>query len=273
MAQVLILKDFLAILENIAPTRLAESWDNVGLMVGDPSREVTGVLVALDPTETLLAEAVACGANTIVTHHPLIFHPLKAVRFDEPVGRLLRQAVVHDLAVVGCHTNLDQAAGGVNDVLVVALGAIDSRALVDSEDGSAGMGRYGRFPEPLKRDEFLSRLARVLRRDFVAVVGELPDEIRSVAVCGGSGSDLALAAFQAGVEVYLTGEIKLSTARWAEACGFCLIDGGHFDTENPVVAVMAAQVENVLRQKGFTLPVAVSRQQKDPFVFCQLPAF
>jgi putative NIF3 family GTP cyclohydrolase 1 type 2 len=102
-------KDLLEILDEIAAFGLAEEWDNVGLMLGEPNRSIKGVLVALDPTEEILAEADDVGADCIITHHPLIFNPLRAIYTDQPMGRFLRRALESEISVIGCHTNLDQS--------------------------------------------------------------------------------------------------------------------------------------------------------------------
>ena len=103
-------KNLLAVLDDIAAFDHAETWDNVGLMVGDPGRIVSGILVALDPTEDILKEALDNTINAVVTHHPLIFHPLKSIRTDKPSGRILAKALSADLSVVGWHRDCSNQA-------------------------------------------------------------------------------------------------------------------------------------------------------------------
>ncbi len=105
-----------------APFSLAEAWDNVGLLVGNPEQEVTAVLAGLDPTNSLVDEAIKKGANTIITHHPVIFKPLSAINTAEPSGRLLEKALANRIAIIGCHTNFDSASQGVSDYLALQLG-------------------------------------------------------------------------------------------------------------------------------------------------------
>jgi dinuclear metal center YbgI/SA1388 family protein len=124
-------------LDEIATFGLAEQWDNVGLMVGDPDQEIQGVLIALDPTEEVLIEAKDCGADCIITHHPLIFNPIKAIYTNQPLGRFLRLALENEISVIGFHTNLDQAAGGVNDVLAASLGIVESEPIVSADKNLA----------------------------------------------------------------------------------------------------------------------------------------
>jgi dinuclear metal center YbgI/SA1388 family protein len=279
MTQRVTVQHLLDILEEIASSDLAEPWDNIGLMVGAPGHEVRGILVALDPTESILAEASAAGANLIITHHPLIFHPLKSVRTDQVVGRFLRKAMAEDMSVIGCHTNLDSAGGGVNDALALAVGLTDVQPLIptcikncDSVTGAdlppVGLGRWGRLPFPMPGKEFIGQLHKTLALSSLAIAGPLPASISTVAVCGGSGSDLAEAAYAKGVQVYITGEVKHSTARWAEACDFCIIDAGHFATENPVVEALTDVLrQHFMNKKGWAPRVIAAKQQKNPFQF------
>jgi dinuclear metal center YbgI/SA1388 family protein len=265
------------ILEEIASFGLAETWDNVGLMVGDPEQDISGILIALDPTEALLAEAAEAGINTLVTHHPLIFHPLKTVRTDQAVGRFLQRALADRMTVIGCHTNLDLAGGGVNDVLANTVGLSDIKPLthrspaIGEKDSPlpAGFGRWGRLKPPMGGEDFLRHLLKVLSASALAVAGPLPATISTVAVCGGSGSELAEAAYLKGVQVYVTGEIKHSTARWAEACDFCVIDAGHFATENPVVRALAVVLQKIIAEKNWNLKVVTATHQHDPFRYFQ----
>lgn len=265
------LQEVLATLDDIAAFSLAATWDNVGLMVGDPTMTVTGIMVALDPTEEVLAEAHTRQANVLVTHHPLIFQPLKAMRTDQPLGRLLALAARQNMAVVACHTNLDMAKGGVNDVLAARLGLSDIAAFPANNATSAkniGLGRSGRYNVPLAAKEFTERLMASLDIPDLRVVGKLPPAITRVAVCGGSGADLAEAAWQEGNQVLVTAEVKLSIARWAETAGLCIVDAGHFATENVIVPVLAKALRERLTQSGHEIEVCTTATQKDPFVLC-----
>ncbi len=116
------LQKIITILDGIAPFSLAADWDNVGLMVGDPNQEISGILVGLDPTELLLDEALRSGANLLVTHHPAIFNPVKSIRTDQPTGSFLAKALTKNIAVIGCHTNLDVVENGVSHVLAEKIG-------------------------------------------------------------------------------------------------------------------------------------------------------
>jgi dinuclear metal center YbgI/SA1388 family protein len=248
---------------------LAEPWDNVGLMIGDPSQEVSGILLGLDPTAALLEEALTKNSNLIITHHPAIFHPLKAIRTDQPVGRFLAQALKNDVAVVGCHTNLDVIQHGVSQVLAAKIGLTRLTPLVATETGAAeiGFGRIGSLQNQEAPDIFLARLCEILQLPALRICGPVPAEISRVAVCGGSGSDLAEAALSQKAQIYITGEVKHSTARWAEASGLCIIDAGHFATENLVVPAFATVLEKMLQQQQINIPVHTADNQNNPFFY------
>ena len=278
----MIVDDLLEVLNEMASFSLAESWDNVGLMVGDPGMQVTGILVALDPTEEVLSEAIDKGLNTIITHHPLIFHPLKNIRTDRSTGRFLARALSVGIAVVACHTNLDLVAGGVSDVLAAKLGLLDTEPLLEKHEAEkgtvdkaasfcgVGFGRLGRLDPAMSGEQFVEQLLRVLDLGAVHVAGRLPDRIEVAAVCGGSGSDLAEHALLRGAQVYVSGEIKHSVARWAEASGFCVLDAGHYATENLVVPLFATKLRDKLAQKDTAPSVMVAAEQTDPFqYFCK----
>ncbi len=243
---------------------MAEPWDNVGLMAGDPDQQVNGILIALDPTEALIQEALSQNLNTILTHHPLIFHPLKTIHTNTPMGRMLKTALAHDLALIACHTNLDLVTAGVSNALAEKLGLHNTRPLTTAPDQNSGFGKIGTLPAPLPSDQFLGLLLTGLAAPGIQIAGTLPENIHTVALCGGSGSDLAETAWSMGAQVYITGEVKHSTARWAEDAGFCVIDAGHYPTENLIVPVLAEILKKSCAARGFTPTITTTVQQGNP---------
>jgi dinuclear metal center YbgI/SA1388 family protein len=254
----------LSILDTIAPFAMAEPWDNVGLMVGDPDQQVSGILIGLDPTEALIHEALALNLNTILTHHPLIFHPLKTIPTNTPMGRLLKTALSNDLSLIACHTNLDLVAAGVSNALAEKLGLRDTEPLAAAPGQNPGFGKIGTLPAPLASEQFLHLLLTTLAAPGLQLAGVLPETIHRVALCGGSGSDLAETAWRMGAQVYITGEVKHSVARWAEGAGFCVIDAGHYSTENLIVPALAEMLKKSCANKGFTPTITTTAQQDNP---------
>ncbi len=267
MTEQFTIQQLLAVVDEVAAFRTAASWDNVGLMAGSPAARVQKILVGLDPTLSLLEEAASIGAQALLTHHPLIFKPLRSVDTDHPGGRFLKRALSADIAVIGCHTNLDLAVGGVNDVLAQVLGLVDLEPLEQAPAGAVvpGFGRLGRVAEPCSGSDFLARACRILALQALSWAGPLPAQVKRVAVCGGSGSELAELAASRGADLYLTGEVKHAVGRWAEESGFCVVDAGHFGTEQPVVAAFAALLRDRLGPRR--IEVVASRSQQGPFRF------
>ena len=248
-------------LNEFIPFSLAEKWDNVGLMIGDPKTEVAGVLIGLDPCLALFEEARALAVNTVVTHHPLLFHSVKKIDLTTVQGKLISFAIKHDLNIIGCHTNFDQVAGGVSDLLARKIGINAGTPLtVEKCDGDCGFGWIGQLEEPLAASHFLQMVAEKLQQPNMLVAGSVPAHISCVAVCGGGCGDLAERAMAQGADVFITSEIKHSQARWAEDAGMCLLDAGHFSTEN--VALVGLQ--EFLTQTMEVRDVQLSQHQDRP---------
>jgi len=262
-------KDILNSLEQKAPLQLAESWDNVGLLIGNPEHTVTGIIAGLDPTSDLVEEAIQAGCNTVVTHHPVIFKPLSSIDTGTPEGALLQKILSNNISIIGCHTNFDSAEEGVSDVLGERLGLQELRPLIVPPDAPAGtgLGRIGTYKHGLTSIDFRKRLLKALELDGVQMTGALPETITTVAVCGGSGSDFAKIALQQGADVYLSAEIKHSTAIWALENDFCIIDGTHYATEKPAVTLLVKQLQQANETKGWNINVLQSVNEKHPFVY------
>ncbi|MDO5142859.1 MAG: Nif3-like dinuclear metal center hexameric protein [Eubacteriales bacterium] len=232
-------QDILTFLEGFAPPELAESWDNVGLLCGDRTQTVTGVLCALDVTEEVVAEAAAQGAELIVAHHPAIFTSVSRVTADDATGRILRAAIRQDIALICMHTNADCARGGVNDALASALFLT---GVVDMEAGENKMlGRVGDLPREMQPREFAHYVKECLHAGGVQFCdGGKP--IRRVAVGGGACGKLMDQALAKGADAFVIGDHSYDLMQRAQSLGLTLVDAGHFPTEDPVVAVFAAQI-------------------------------
>lgn len=218
-------------IDRLAPFWLTMDFDNTGILVGDRNREIACALLALDCTPAVVEQARQLGAQLIVTHHPVIFHPLKRVNEDAVVYQLIRS----DIAVISAHTNLDIAQGGVNDALASAIGLRDCRGLeLLNEQTGAWLGRIGTLPEPLSPEAFAAHIKACLNASSVKFAAA-PRAIRTVALCSGSGADCLDAAISAGADALLTSEVKQHEYLAAAAAGISIFDAGHFDTEDIVI--------------------------------------
>lgn len=217
-------------LENIAPRELAEEWDNVGLLVGRVGEDVTKVLVCLDFDKNVLAQAVEEKCEMIITHHPVIFKPIKAL-----TNPLLLKAVAGNIAVYSCHTNLDITNGGVNDALAEKL----ELEYVESD----GILRFGKLPEKMTAIDFCQYVKKHLNVPALRI-NNIKKTIRKVGVVGGSGADFIEVAIKNGCDAFVTGEASYHDAQTAENENLLLVCAGHYETEIPVVPVLAERIRD-----------------------------
>ncbi len=222
-------------LEERIPRSLSCEWDNDGLMCcPDPQAEVKKVLFTLDVTEQAVDYAVAGGFDLIVSHHPMIFRPLKGIT-DPKYIRLIRNGVT----VMSFHTRLDAKAGGVNDVLASLLGLRDTERFTHE-----GIGVVGTLPAPMASADFAAFLKETLHCPKLEVI--LTDRpCCCVAVVGGDGKDFLRDAALAGADTYLTGSMSYNSMTDGEALGMNLLAAGHYETEQPVLTALAADVEAI----------------------------
>lgn len=232
------IQDVFDFLNDRAPFATAEAWDNPGLLVGDPHREVSRVLVALDATAGAVDTAVALGVDLILTHHPVIFAPLRRLEADSLPYRLAQEGI----SLIAAHTNLDKAAGGVNDTLADRLGLEN---VTTTEDGFT---RIGVLPEEMTARDFAAHVAAALDAP-VRYAGESP--VTTVAVCGGGGGDF-IAGCVGLADAYVTGEVKHH--EWlAAAESINVVEAGHYATEVPVVDTLAGWLEETFPALSVTV--------------------
>ena len=236
--------DILTFLETLAPRSMKMDWDNVGLLCGSRRQEVSRILVALDPFEGVCEEAAATGAQLIVTHHPLIFQPLKSITDETSIGRSIQLLCREGISAINAHTNLDCAPGGVNDRLATALGLADIEVIdpmgVDADGKEWGLLRQGIVTEQ-KLADFLPAVKASLGCEGLRYV-DGSRNVHKVAVGGGACASELMDAYRAGCDTFVTSDVKYNQFWDAKDLGLNLIDAGHFYTENPVTACLAEKI-------------------------------
>ena len=248
------------VVNRLAPRRLAEDWDNPGLLVGDPTAEVKKIFICLDVLDDKISQAVELDAQLIVAHHPLIFHAMKNVRFDLPLGKKISRLIKNNLAVFAAHTNLDSAAGGVNDVLAEKIGLVDVKNFGDEE---FSLGRLGTLETPMTAENFARHVKKVLNADNVRLVNAGDFPISKVGLCGGAGADFIQKAKFFGAQAFVTGDVKYHEAQTAVENKIHVVDAGHFATEFPIVHVLADYLRDEL--KNFDVEIFEDTTAEDFF--------
>lgn len=249
-------------LERIAPVRLAESWDNVGLLVGDDQAEVTRVMTCLTITPESASEALESQVELIVTHHPLPFHPFKRLTTDAPASKLLWNLIRGGVSVYSAHTAFDSAMEGINRLTLERLAATHIVPLrpFPCDPDQLGAGRMGEFERGLSLDQLVQRLKTNFQIERLQVVGA-PDRIirRCASACGSGGSFLETAV-AAQADCLITGEASFHVCLEAAARGIVLILLGHFSSERFGMEFLA----ETFRAQFPGLTVWASRSESDP---------
>jgi GTP cyclohydrolase I len=269
LAAIATVADIMEAMEVFAPLHLAESWDNCGLQIGSRAWTVGRIRLALDPTTEVIQAAARDKVDLIITHHPLIFHPLRSIDLQTPVGRTIESALNAKTALYCAHTNLDSARQGVNDALAGAIGLKNTAPLVPADnpldDANAGMGRIGRLPRVQTLKGLIAQIKASFRLDYIRYAGNPELKIDQAAVCSGSGSSLIPAFLSTAAQVYISGDLRYHDARDIQEAGRALIDIGHFHSERLILDPLAGRLKETADAKGWQLDIQVCRLQRDPF--------
>ena len=264
--------DFLERLDAVIPFVLAENWDNCGLQAGRPEAPVTKVLVALDVTMGVMADALAWGADLVLTHHPLMIAPLKQFDFSVMPGSAIALSAIHNIAIISLHTNLDKARGGLNDYFCRLLGLTQVTCLQPCLDHPGaegcleGIGRVGRLSNPMTLETLGEQVKKTFKAGHVRRVGSPDMMVDTVAVCTGSGESLLKDVFDSDAQAYITGDLKYHGARDIESSGMGAIDVGHFASEHIVIDLLVETVKTISMQGELNLDVKGYVGESEPFV-------
>lgn len=240
-------------LEAQFPASVAEEWDNVGLLTGDDENEVKHVFLALDLTEDVLDEAVRCGADMIVTHHPMIFSGIKKINNHSFTGRRIISLVRHGISYYAMHTNYDILGMADLSAKYLELSDITVLSTTGEKDGEpVGFGRVGKLPKEMTLKDYALLVKKNLKLSDVKVYGNLEQPVKTAAVCTGSGKSMIQDVLAAGANVYVTGDIDHHTGIDAVAQGLAIIDAGHYGTEYIFMEDMKERLQKVFPELLFT---------------------
>ena len=221
----MLLREIINSIESVAPRSAQEEWDNSGMQVGDTGRDIQSVLLTTDVTPDVVDEAVMRGCQLIVSHHPLLFHGLKQVCGQTPQARIVEKAIKNNIAIYSAHTNLDSVIGGINTRLADKLGLIGISGLAVS-----GLGAIGQLPQPVSYADFIETIRKKLECTYVRYTRPKKDQVKTVALCGGSGAEFIGEAIAQGADVYITADCKYHEFQDADG-QIGLIDIDHWISE------------------------------------------
>lgn len=255
-------KDIAKMLEESVPLGWQESYDNAGLAVGNPEAEVSLVLVAFDATEEVVDEAIELGAQMVVTHHPIIFSPIKRLAYENRQQRTIAKALAAGVALYAAHTNLDSAPEeGISHLLGRRLGLEEERLLEPSKEEGVGIGIVGSLPSPMPAEDFLAMVKRELGIVALRHSAVRTECVSRVAICSGSGGGLIHLAEEAGADVYIAADFKYHN--FVDADRMILVDAGHFETEICAIDILF----ELLSKKIPTFAVRKSAQAVNPVCY------
>lgn len=263
-------QEIASLIERQAPLRLQEEYDNSGLQVGDLRQGVTRVLVCLDVTEETVTEAQALGAEMIVSHHPLLFRPLRKITPGDYIGRTVTAAIRAGITLYAAHTNLDNAPKGVNYKIAEKLGLQEVRPLAplpadrtgsfpDDFIADCGSGVIGNLPQATSGKDFVSLVKEIFHCPCVKHT-TARNAIRRVALCGGAGNFLINAALAQKADAFLTGEVGYHT--FFGHPELMILEAGHYETEQYTCQLLTEMIENAFPE----VKCFITRRQPHPVI-------
>ena len=256
-------KNIIDRLEEIAPVSFAEDWDNVGLLVGSRKKEAKKIMVALDATDSVIAQASEQQVDMLITHHPMIFSSMKRVNDEDFIGRRIISLIQHDISYYAMHTNCDVCI--MNDVAADKIELKPTAILeeIGEADGkSMGIGKVGTLPETISVQQLAAKVKAAFQISDVRVTGDLQKKVSRVAISTGAGKSMMKLALKKGAEVFITGDMDHHSVIDALDQGMQIIDAGHYGTEHFMVDYVASYLEKVF---GSEIEV-VKATEDNPFV-------
>ena len=259
----MIIRDITDAIEQYAPLRLQEEWDNAGIQVGNPEAEVTGVLLCTDATEAVVSEAIDRGFNLVISHHPLIFRGLKKIMGRTPVERTVAMAIKHDITIYSAHTNMDSAWQGVSfrmadKIEMTGVTFLDDNHVDPYGDGDstqAGCGVIGDI-EPMTAREVLKRVKEAFEVGAVRYSGNADTMVSRVALCGGAGGFLLDKAVQLGAQLYVTADMRYHDFL-DNSQRIVVADIGHYESEHFTKEIFL----EIIQKKNPTFAVAFAKNE------------
>lgn len=244
---ILKVKDIIGNLEKKYPKANAESWDNVGLIVGKLNQEVRKIQLSLDATDKAIENAIKNSADLIITHHPMIFKPVKTITTMDNLGRKIIKLIENNKSLYAMHTNLDSSKDGLNDYILNLLEVKNSKVIdVNEFDNEVGIGRVYTLSKEMNIDEYATFVKNSLKIKNIRIISENREKIiKKVALINGSGMSYWRKVKSLGADLFITGDIRYHDALDAKEAGINVFDIGHFESENCFVELLRKDIEGM----------------------------
>ncbi len=253
--------DVVGFLDQCNPAELAEDWDNVGVLLGDPQSKALRVLTCLTLTPDVAAEAVDKKVDLIVSHHPILFRAIQKITTATSEGAMLLRLIQAGIVVYSPHTAFDSAANGINQQIADRFGLTGIQPLRPGDDGQTlGAGRFGDLPKKMTLQELTTRIRGEFDLPAVQFAGDANATVQRLGIACGSAAEFLSDARKAGCQAFLTGEARFHSALEARTEGIGLILIGHYASERPAVE----QLATVIATEFPSLTVEASEVETDP---------
>lgn len=243
------LEDIISAIESIAPIARAYDWDNCGLTI-KASDTVSGILIALDVTMPVVEQAVRCNCDMILTHHPIMFHPIKHIYADSGEQKVIAELLRHGISHYAAHTSFDRASGGMNDKLCDILGLTNVIPMTE-QDGYA-CGRIGTLPGTMTTAELAGHIRRSLNTPMLRITGA-DDKISVLGVCGGGGGQLIPLAKKLGADAFLAGEVDYNYHTEFMSDGIVICEAGHCETEQLFIDAAFSGLQSIVNELQYSV--------------------
>lgn len=240
------------------PKDMAYSWDNVGLQVGTLNKEVNTILIALDLTKEVVNEAIENDVDLIITHHPLIFKPLKSINTDHFKGSIIESLIKYDIALYAAHTNFDVAQNGMDQILADMLG-LQNKEHLETLNETAGLGIIGEIDE-MSMIDFITFTKKVFNLEYAKFIGDINQQVKTVAISGGSGSINIQNAIHKQADIFITGDLTYHYAVDCKEEGLNALDVGH-----NIEKYFAQSLKDLLVNEGIDCDIIVSSINTNPY--------
>lgn len=252
------ISDITTVIEEFAPLSAQESYDNCGLILSDADAEIDSALLCVDVTEDVVDEAIELGCKMIISHHPLIFHPIKQITTNSYIERAILKAIKNSISIYACHTNLDKVDQGLSYVLAHMMGMQNIKTLLPQANGD-GFGAVGELSNEVDPIEFLHSLKELFNLKVIRHSDIVKDKIKRIAVCSGSGASHINDAKSVGADLFIAADFKYNDFFNADK-QIIVADIGHFESEYCAINTLF----KVIRKKMPTFALHKSKYGKNP---------